>query len=226
MPRLIPLLALALLANVAAAHFPFFVPEGLTTGRAVFSDSLKPDREVPVERIAKTKLAVQADGKTDELSWTHDKTANCYTFEVPGSGSRIVYGTTEYGVFQRGDSKPFLLTYYPKAVFGDVPAADRATVGKALPLELVPVVADGKLRFRAVADGKPLAKTNVAVLVPGETKTKDVTTDEGGLTPEFDKPGTYAAHVRQQEARAGEFNGRKYEEVRRYATLVVALGGK
>jgi hypothetical protein len=208
-----------------SAHFPFLVPDGESKGKAVFSDSLKPDKDVPIDRIANTKLVVLAAGKATDLAWTLDKTANCYTFEVPGSGPRIVVGTTDYGVLQRGESKPFLLHYYPKAIFGDLPAAEKASAGDRVPLELVPVAEGGKLRFKAVAGGKLLVKTEVTVLIPGEEKGKVVTTDDAGLTPAFDKKGTYGAQVRQVEAKSGEQGGKKYEEVRRYATLVVTFGG-
>jgi len=211
--------------QVASAHFPFLVPDSDSKGKAVFSDTLKPDKDVPIDRIANTKLVVIADGKAAELSWALDKTANCYTFEVPGSGSRIVVGTTEYGVLQRGDSKPFLLHYYPKAVFGDLPSLEKASVGDRVPLELIPVAEGGKLRFKAVAGGKPLVKSEVTVLIPGDEKGKVVTTDDAGVTPAFDKKGTYGAQVRQIEAKSGEQGGKKYEETRRYATLVVTFGG-
>jgi uncharacterized GH25 family protein len=220
-------LVVALLtASAASAHFPFLVPDGPSRGKAVFSDSLKPDKDVPVDRLANTKLVVIADGKATDLTWTLDKAANCYTFEVAGSGSRVVVGTTDYGVLQRGDSKPFLLLYYPKAIFGDLPAPEQATAGDKVPLELVPVAAGGKLRFKALAGGKPLTKADVAVLVPGESTSKTVATDDSGLTPEFDKAGAYGAQVRRVEAKAGDREGKKYEEVRQYATLVVTLGAK
>jgi hypothetical protein len=177
-----------------------------------------------VDRIANTKLAVLAEGKATDVTWTLDKTANCYTFEVPGSGTRIAVGTTDYGVLQRGEGKPFLLRYYPKAVFGDAPAPEKATAGEKVPLELVPITDGGKLRFKALTAGKPFAKAEVNVLVPGEAKSKIVSTDEAGLTPAFDKSGQYAAHVRLTEEKAGEQGGKKYQEVRHYATLVVTLG--
>lgn len=226
MPRFLAVSVVLALASAASAHFPFLVPDGPAKGKAIFSDNLKPDKDVPIDRIANTKLVVIADGKASDLSWTLDKAANVYTFDVPGSGSRVVVGTCEYGVLQRGDSKPFLLTYYPKAVFGDLPAEAPATAGDKVPLELVPVAVGGKLRFKALAGGKPLATADVLVIVPGETETKPVTTDESGLTPEFDKPGLYGAQVRRIEMMAGDREGKKYEEVRQYATLVVTLPGK
>jgi uncharacterized GH25 family protein len=226
MARLLAAVALLALTAAASAHFPFLVPDGPSKGKAVFSDNLKPDKDVPVDRLANTKLVVLADGKATDLTWVLDKAANCYTFEVPGSGSRVVVGTTDYGVLQRGDSKPFLLHYYPKAIFGDLPVPEQAAAGDKVPLELVPVAAGGKLRFKALAGGKPLAKADVTVLVPGEPKGSTVTTDDNGLTPEFDKAGAYGAQVRRVEAKAGDREGKKYEEVRQYATLVVTLGAK
>lgn len=212
-------------AATASAHFPFLVPDGPDKGKAVFSDSLKPDSAgVPVDKIAGTKLAVIDNGKAAELSWTHDKAANCYTFAVPGSGSRIVVGTTDYGVLQRGDSKPFHLRYYAKAIFGDIPVEEKATAGALVPLELIPIVDSGKLRFKVVAGGKPMAKVEVTVLIPGEEKSKVVVTDDAGLTSTFDKSGAYGAYARMAEAKSGEQGGKKYEEVRNYATLVVRHG--
>lgn len=209
----------------AFAHFPFLVPDGPSKGKMVFSDNLKPDdKGVPVDKIAGTKLAVLASGKAAELTTTLDKAANCYRFEVQGTGSRIVVGTTDYGVLQRGEGKPMWLRYYPKAIFGDIPAVDNATAGTIVPLELVPVVDGAKLKFKALAAGKALAKAEVTVVIPGEEKTKVVVTDEAGLTTGFDKAGTYGAYVRQVETKSGEQGGKKYEEIRNYATLVVAFG--
>ncbi|MBO0697968.1 MAG: DUF4198 domain-containing protein [Zavarzinella sp.] len=222
--RLLAAIALVAFASAARAHFPFLVSDGPNKGKAVFSDNLKPDAQVPVDRLANTKLVVVTDGKAADLAWALDKTANCYTFEVPGTGSRIVVGTTDYGVLQRGDSKPFLLHYYPKAIFGDLPAPERATAGDRVPLELVPIADGGKLRFKALSGSKPLPKAEVNVLVPGEEKSKIVATDESGLTPAFEKPGQYGAHVRLTEEKAGEQGGKKYQEVRHYATLVVTFG--
>ncbi len=223
--RLLALTTCLITSSVASAHFPFLVPDGPNKGRAVFSDSLKPDNAgVPVDKIAGAKIVVLEAGKATDLSWTLDKKANCYTFEAPGSGSRLVVGIIDYGVLQRGDSKPFRLQYYPKAVFGDIPAAEKATVGDRVPLELVPIIEGGKIRFKALAAGKAMAKAEVTVLIPGEEKAKVVTTDDTGLTPVFEKVGTYGAHTRRVKSNSGERDGKKYAEVRQYATLAVVFG--
>jgi uncharacterized GH25 family protein len=225
MKKLIAMTAFVASAATATAHFPYLVPDGPAKGKAVFSDSLKPDNVgVPVDRIAAMKLVLLDGAKAADLAWTHDKTGNFYAFDVPGDGSRIVIGSIDYGVLQRGDSKPFFLRYYAKAIFGDMPLAEKAAAGERVPLELIPVVDGGKLRFKAVAGGKPMVKAEVTVLVPGEDKSKVVATDEHGLTPAFEKQGAYGVQTRRVQEKAGEHAGKKYEEVRDYATLAVVFG--
>jgi uncharacterized GH25 family protein len=225
MNKLLAAFTLALVAANAHAHFPFLVPDGPNKAKVVFSDSLKPDdKGVPVDKLAATKLYLV--GEKTPLTWTLDKKENIYTFEVPGDGSRVVYGNTDYGVFQRGDSKPMWLRYYPKTILGEIPAGEKASAGDQVPVELNPVVADGKLRFKAVAGGKAMAKAEVTVLVPGEEKSKIVTTDDSGMTSAFEKAGQYGAYVRLVEARSGEQAGKKFEEIRHYGTLVVTFGMK
>lgn len=206
----------------ASAHFAFLLPDGADKGKAVFSDALKPDAQgVPVEKLAKTKLQCLVEGQLQDVKWTHDAKANCYTFDVPGKGTRIVFGTTDYGVFQRGEGKPMWLKYYPKGVFGPLPTAEQATLGNKVPIEIVPLVDGGKLRFKVLAQGKPLAKSDVTLLVPGESKSIAVTTDADGMTESYEKAGSYGVVAKFTESQAGEQGGQKYEEVRHYATLTV-----
>src|SRR3954453_19851468 len=62
------LLALAL-GTTAGAHFVFIVPDkDGSAARVVFSDDLSPDENVPVSKIAGTKLTLRAgDGKPAAL---------------------------------------------------------------------------------------------------------------------------------------------------------------
>jgi len=217
-------LAAALFILPAAfGHFVYLVPEeGGNAVKAVFSDTLKPDQKVSVEKIEKTKLILlDSAGKVSELKWALDKAGSFYQVEVAGSGVRIVAGVTDYGVLQRGDSKPFALKYYSKAIVGDWTGAKTLKLGERVPLELVPILTDGKIRFLALAGGKPLAKAEITVMAPGEEESRQVVSDDQGLTPQFEKAGLYGINLRQTEAKAGEQGGKKFEEVRSYATLVV-----
>lgn len=222
--RLLSLLVLALVIPAASGHFAFVVPEGPNKGRVVFSDTLKADEKVPVERLANLKLQIVTDGKAEDVVLTLDKKANLYRIEVPGEKARVVAGTISYGVVQRGDSKPFLLRYHPKAVFGEWANGAGVVAGKSVPLEILPVREGGKIRFLVTHKGMPLAKAEVSVLIPGEDKAKAVVTDETGHTEFFEKTGQYGVQTKHAEAASGEIDGKKYDEVRQYATLVVTLG--
>jgi uncharacterized GH25 family protein len=211
--------AAVLAAAGASAHFVFVVPAADGAAAAVvFSDSLDPDDGVEIGKIAGLKLTVRdAAGKDAPLAHTTGKDA--LNVALPGAGPRVVFGGIVYGVSQRGDAKPFLLTYHPKAVVGGAGEA-AATLGAASPAELVPVAAGGKVRFKLLAAGKPVADAEVNLLKPDGSKAK-VKTDGQGLTPAVDGVGRYGAWARVAAAEAGEHGGKKYDEVRRYATLVV-----
>ena len=208
--------------SAAQGHFPYILPDDKgTAATVVFSDELKPDSNVNIEKIANTKLVLRdAAGKETPLEWK--KGDGVYSLAIPGSGNRVVYGTTDYGVLQKGDAKPFRLVYYPKAVIGTATAKD-ATVGEKLPLEVVAVGGSGKVKFQVLAAGKPVPNAEVTVIVPGSGK-KAVKTDKEGFTPEFDAIGRYGVTAKLFEAKTGDHAGKKYDEVRNYATLVCDVG--
>jgi uncharacterized GH25 family protein len=217
MYRAIGTVAISLFAAaVAQAHFPFVVPDAKgESAKVVFSDTLEPDENVNVEKIASTKLTLRdATGKESALDWK--KGDAFYAVNVPGTGDRVIYGVTDYGVLQKGDEKPFKLAYFPKAVIGNAAAKP---VGEKLALEVVAEGGSGKVRFRVLAAGKPLAESEVTVMLPGGTK-KAVKTDKDGYTPSFDGAGRYGAVAKQTETKSGEHAGKKYDEIRNYATLV------
>jgi hypothetical protein len=203
-----------LAAGLAHAHFPFIVPdESGASAKVVFSDSLEPDPAVKIEKLDGTKLFFRESGSTKNTPLEWKKGEACYEVKLPGKGT--AFGVTEYGVLQKGDAKPFRLVYYPKSVVGDAGKA----IGDPLKVEIVSAVEGGKVRFQVLAAGKPATEVEATVMLPGDTK-QAVKTDKDGFTPAFDKKGRYGVQARVSEAKAGEFAGKKYEEVRSYATLV------
>jgi hypothetical protein len=221
MRRMLCATAFALLAvSAAEGHFPFIVPEGKgDAAKVVFSDDLAPDTAVNVEKIANTKLTVRdSAGKESPLEWK--KGDGFYAVNIPGTGDRVVYGVTDYGVLQKGEGKPFRLTYYPKAVIG-TPTAK--AVGEKLPLEVVAVGAAGKVKFQVLAAGKAAPDLEVTVILPDNAK-RMVKTDKGGFTPEFEGTGRFGVVAKLIDAKAGENGGKKYDEARSYATLVCDVG--
>ena len=220
MNRLIlSVVALAACAVVAHAHMVYVVPakDGQSV-TVVFSDSLEPDEKVKMTKVAGLKLFARIDGKDAAVECNRaDHSFTAKLTKTPAT----VHGTAVYGLLSRSE-KPTLLVYHPKAV---LPGADEkaATLGETAALELVPVTADTGVRFKLLAAGKPVAEAEITVLKPGGKKEK-VQTDKSGLTPAFAAAGRYGAWARHSEVKAGEHDGKKYEEVRHYATLVVDLG--
>ncbi|WP_439620757.1 DUF4198 domain-containing protein [Gemmata sp.] len=217
-------LFLAAATAAAQAHFVFVIPDAKDPGKAtvVFSDDLGVDDAVTMDKISGLKLQVRdAGGKATDAKLEVGK--HSIAAAVPGTGPRVVFGSVNYGVMQKGDAKPYLLAYHPKAVVGEVPA-DGGKVGGAAP-ELVPVAAGSKVKFLFLVAGKPTADAEVTVMLPDGKKEK-VKTDSQGLTQEFAGAGRYGAWTRTTEAKGGEHGGKKYEEERHYATLVVDVAAK
>lgn len=216
MRRFMAIAALSVvLASVAEAHFVFVVPEASGKVSVVFSDSLAPDEDVPVTKIAGLKLfGRDAAGKEGPVTLVAGKAA--LTGQAT-RGTATLYGSVKYGVMKKGEGKPYLLAYHPKAV---VATGGPETVGEKLPVELV-AAAEGKgLRFRFLAAGKPVAEAEVNIHKPDGGKEK-VTTGKDGWTPAVEGQGRFGAWAKNIEAATGEHEGQKYEEVRNYATLVV-----
>jgi hypothetical protein len=223
----------------AQAHFIWIVPEMGKANAAivVFSDDLAPDRSVPISRIEKTRLVTRdAKGALVPLKRTEGK--NFYRVELDGKGPFVVAGQCDYGVIQKGKAEPFKLVYHAKALFGYAP-------GEGMPpaccqpvnlsdLEIVPVVSrdnpkSGVQGVRVLWGGKPLADADVTVYVPGSDEAVEGKADKDGLFRQGidpgKKPGVYAIRVLHIVKKAGEDDGKKYAEVRHYATLVFEASG-
>lgn len=213
---LVSMFAVLLTAGWASAHFVWIIPDGPTGAKVVFSDDLSPDENVSIDKIAATKLmSIDATGKPTPLAWKKGKQALQVTLP---KGVAAIGGGCAYGVIQRGESKPFLLMYYAKYWKGDLKTP---SCGK-MPLEII-IVEPGKVRVQF--QGKPLAGAEVVAMGPGDSKAKTATNDKGEakVTMAAGLHGIRAKHI---EKTAGEHNGKKYDEVRHYATLVFTVTGK
>lgn len=212
------LLTAGLTALAANAHFVFILPDpsgGSAT--VVFSDALEPDEGVAISKIAGLKLTAR-DTAGKDIPLQHKTAEHSLTAAVPGSGSRVVFGSVRYGVMTKGDAPPFLLAYHPKAVVGTI-TANPIVIGDQLPVELVPVREGSSVRLKFLAGGKPVPDAEVNLVKPDDSKAK-IKTGTDGLTPAIDGAGRYGAWAKYSESKAGELDGKKYAEVRHYATLV------
>lgn len=201
------------------AHFGFIVPNaGGRTADFMLSEDLKPERNVDVGLLKDAKLFLRdSEGKDTPLTLKREE--NVFKLDLPGKGNRIVFGSANLGISPSGRGpKPFLLLYYPKAIIGDLTGA-AATVGGDTAVELVPQGKPGHTRFQLLGRGKPLADTEIVVILP-TGKEQRVKTDATGVTPEFAQTGRFAAWARFWENTAGTHEGKPYEQQRHYAMLV------
>lgn len=224
----LPAVALLLLSSAARAHFVFVVPQkDGKSFQVVFSDSLEPDEAVSIDKVPGLKLTARsADGKAAPVAC--EKGEHSLTGKLGAAGSQLIHGSVVYGLFGRPGEAPTLLVYHPKAILGSA-GAKAVAIGEKAALEVVPLAAGGKVKFRLLAGGKPVAGAAGSAILPGGERAK-LTTDKEGFTAAFDKPGRYGVWLRHNEAKAGEHGGKKYEQVRHYATLVcdhdATAGGK
>lgn len=228
MKRILAAAILFVSATSAFAHFTYVVPvDGGAKLQIIFSDTLGPDKNVPIDKIAATTLfSLDRSGRQIPLKWT--KSEHALLADLSTQDAQIIGGVTDYGVAQsrHTQNKPVWIKYYPKAIIGDLAATEKVRLGERVPLEIVPVIADGKLRFQVLLHGKPLANAECSVLVPGQEELEKTTTDAEGFTKvRFEKSGRYGIWARSVDVKPGELKGTKYDEVRHYATLVADVPG-
>lgn len=209
-------------ARISYGHFVFVVPEADgATAKVVLSENLDPDAEVKL--LVKTTLSVLgADGSTTPLS-LNQADPKFLTVAVAGSGTRVIHGASNLGVMSHGKGKPHLLIYYPKTVIGNGFDAKTQLNGKA-PVELIPVGDAGSFKLKLVAGGKAQPDAEITVLLPDGSE-KKIKTDASGETESLSAKGRYGAWARYWEQTPGEHEGKKYEELRQYATLAFNTNG-
>lgn len=220
MRYLTALLAAAVVASAAPAHFVFVYFESAKEARLVFGHAAAPDPSANPARCEKTTLMARDAGGKETTLTVEKGDGNFYRAALP-AGAVTVCGVTDAGVTQRGDVPAMLSWYYVKAVAGD-PFAATATVGGKLLLEVVPVRDGDKVRLKVLWQGRPMADSEVTFGLPGvaEDKVPVVKTDKDGLTPAYAERGRYCVAARRLDETPGERDGKKYASVRHAATMV------
>lgn len=228
------LLLLAGLTMPAQAHFVWILPstnpKELGKAEVVFSDELASDSAVPIKKIAGTELFLRgADGQKTKVKSTEGKASLVVGADI--KEPQVLAGLTKYGVLKKAQDEPFLLIYHSKAILGWPFTAECCQPWHALALEIVPVLEGTGTKthvagVRVFWQGKPLAKAEVILLGTKDVPPIDGPTDAQGYFKEGfaanKEPGLHGLRVVHKEAKAGEVDGKKYAEVRHYATLVWA----
>lgn len=217
--RLILAALFSCLAASAEAHFVFVVPtsDG-TRAQVVLSEDLDADTGVDAASVDPAKLWLR-DATGKDVALSVEKGDEAREIKLTLSDAVVVHGACEFGVTQRGDSPPFLLVYHPKTVLGDA-FNQKANLGDGALVELLPTGKPGDLKFQLVAKGKPVAGSELTVILPDGNQQK-VITDAQGQTTAFKALGRYGVWARSFESTSGDHNGKHYEQVRRYPTLVI-----
>ncbi|MFO0967799.1 MAG: DUF3386 family protein [Gemmataceae bacterium] len=222
MPRRFPLvLALAFsFAPAVEAHFLFarVLPpaEGGRFAEVYFSELAEAGDPRFIEKISATKLWLQTTpGKFEPLVAT--KAADRLRAHVPANGSVCVVGSCAYGVLTR--KPPFLLRHFPKAVAGKPEELNRMQPLGKLPLEIVPTFSKDEVRFVALLDGKPFPGAEFITVDAALVNTKLTADAKGEAVWKPAASGVYSVYTRHTRKEAGEAGGKKYEEIRDFATV-------
>ena len=219
-----PLAALVLGGAEARAHFLFAkvgpMAEGGRSAEVYFSDKAEAGDPKFVDKIASTRLWAQAaPGEFRPLDVR--KGVDRLHAHLPASGAVAVVGECQYGVIARTGETPFLLRYYPKAVAG--PAIElnklKPRVGSAL--EIVAEFDGDRIKLLALRDGKPLPKASFHAVDANLKEAEFAADGEGRADWVPTSSGTYTVYFRSDLKTAGELDGKKYDEVREFATLAL-----
>jgi N-acetylneuraminic acid mutarotase len=206
-----PLFLLFTAVLSAHAHFLFVVPSSDGARASLFlSEDLKPEKGVPPAMVAPARLQLRHQGQDHAL--TVEKLGEAYQVVLPGQGARVIHGLLDLG-FTRGGN--YLLHYHPKTILG-TPFA--VAVGAA-PVEIVPHGKPGAVTLQVLAHGKPLPNAEINLVLPDGTA-KKLKTGADGSSEALALPGRYGAWARFWEPAEGVRDGKPYEQLRHYATLV------
>jgi hypothetical protein len=213
---LMALAVLLLVTPFARAHFIFIIPEGKEGAKLVFSDGLEADANVPIDALKQVKLWIRdVDGKLTTPDWK--KADNSLVVGRIGEGPREVAAACRYGLLTR-EGKTFALFYYAKYLPAGLKGAKPWDL---LTLDILPTEAG---KFQVQFQGKPVKGAEVVAIVPGGKKPAPAMTDDNGeVSVDTAAPGLYGLRARHIEARAGNTDAGRFEEVRHYSTLVFTV---
>ena len=218
----------------ARAHFLFVkigpMAEGGRSAEVYFSEKAEAGDPKFVAKIASTKLWLQtSNGEYQPL--TVREGVDRLKAHVPASGPMVVVGECQYGVIARPGETPFLLRYYPKAVTydpkneaGRVPELNnmnRMKRREGASLEIAAEVMPGQINLVALRDGKPVPKATFHAVDVDLKETEFAADENGRATWKPGSTGTYTVYFRSDLKTPGELDGKKYDEIREFATLAL-----
>jgi len=205
-PLLLALIGPALAAS-ARAHFVWLERDDAGTTAAYFgewSDNVRETQDGYLRLIAAPK-AFASDGRALPVEIKHDRLA------VAADASAGDIRLTNAFFPEKGTT---LVQYHARL--------GRTDTAAHLPLELVPVAAEGNM-FTLSFRGQPLADTEVTLFTSSGWNRKFKTGADGRVTLQTPWSGPAVAEVTHVEKTKGDHAGRAYEAIRHVATLSFAV---
>lgn len=214
--RIIGLCVGMLLAQISQAHMIWLERDGNEAnqvGRIYFGEFAENVREQAggaLDRVVAPVAFAQSIDKPLSISRKSDH------LEVVGAAGdmRVIHALAPREDKRNGG--------HSRTIF--LARAGRSSAQAALDLELVPETADGD-RFTLLFKGKPLAKTELALIGPPLWQKPLRTDEQGKVTIETPWQGRYLIETSHTEETAGEVAGSKFDRTRYVFTLTFVSNG-
>ncbi len=208
--RIIGLCVGVLLAQASQAHMIWLERDGSEAnhvGRIYFGEFAENVREQAGGALDRVVAPVAFTQAIDKPLSVIRKTDHLEVTGAPGD-MRVIHALAPREDKKNGG--------HSRTIF--LARAGRATTHAALELELVPDAVDGD-RFTLLFKGKPLAKTELALIGPPLWQKPLRTDEQGKVSIETPWQGRYLLETTHTEALAGELAGAKFDRTRYVFTL-------
>jgi hypothetical protein len=198
---------------------------GKPSARVTFSRDLKPGQPDLLRQIGRVQVVVRGAGP-EALLVNYAQEKDTLLVTDVGKGVSEVICLCRHGVTGPGKGAAALSNYYAKTYVGlaprQMPPVGYLAEWDRMPLDVVPIL-DEEIGFQvqAVWRGRPLAGCAYTLLVPGRERPVEGRADGDGVI-RLEPPGAsglYGICIRHAEDRVGEYEGRKYQQVRHYSTM-------
>ena len=223
--------AASIVSASAQGHFVWLTVIGKGPDAQVevyFAESADPGEPHLVEKIAGTKVwahsASNPEAKPVSLKPVRDELAGKLAGPAPNAESYCLDAICDYGVVDKG-AQPFLLQYYARHIRGDVRSFGSSHSNSArAPLEVQLDSTAAGLTCTVLWNGKPLPNSELVVLFPEGDALERTTNEKGQVQIATKTKGDFAIRARHVEpGKRGERDGKKFAEIRHYATLTASL---
>ena len=229
---LAPVFAASIFSTAALGHFVWIdvVQKGSSAPQVevYFSETPDPDDPQLIEKIAGTKVWARTEpdvaGQAISLKEVREESAGKLVGAAPAGKGFCLEAVCDYGVVDKG-GQPFLLQYYAKHISGDPrQSAPQSGDTPRAPLSIQVDPTPAGFTSTVVWNGKPVQNAELVVLFPEGDAVERKTNDRGQVEIATKTKGRFAIRARHVEpGKTGERNGKKYAEVRHYATLTLSL---